>query len=445
MREYVNANETLRDNDRDTVMAAIRLAVEEGCRKVVIPRYNARTKEMKWSFLKAVELPSRFTLILDNCFLEQAPGSYDHLITNERSHDDDYMNDPANEARDIAVLGEGNVILSGGEHNHLLEKTARKYGLPSMWHQPVLFWRNVNGLRVENLHVRNQRWWAITHIMTRNAVLKNIDFYAIPHVPNLDGIDLRIGCSHFHIENITGRTGDDLVAFTALKGKGEVTMMVPGRDTGIHDVTVKNLKGDSNTCYPLRLLNHDGNEICQIDVDTIMDSSDPTSRVRSGAALSIGSPFYYSVSQAVMGDTRDIHVKNVYSRGNQAVILNHVLKDTAISNVHTFSDNLNGVFTMPDGCELQNVSVDHLYCGSEQPRNDDGTRITKEEFVGVAVDMQKMKGTLRVSHLETGEIGTGILVRGGGTVIAEDAVFGSVRAEAVRDEASEVWLNGEKR
>ena len=388
MREYVNANEALREDDHGTVTAAIRLAVEDGCRKVVLPRYNARTKEMKWTFSKAIELPSDFTLVLDNCFLEQAKGSYDHLITNERSHDDAYMNDPANEARNIAVLGEGNVILSGGEHNHLLEKTGRKYGLPSMWYQPILFWRNVNGLRVENLHFRHQRWWAVTHIMTRNAVLKNLDFYAIPHVPNLDGIDLRIGCSHFHIENITGRTGDDVVAFTALKGRGEVSMMIPGRDTDIHDVTVKNVKGDANTCYPLRLLNHDGNRIYNIDVDTIMDSSDPTSGVRSGAALSIGSPFYFSKSQAVMGDTRDIRVKNVYSRGNQAVILNHVLQDTTISNVHTFSDNVNGIYTMPDGCELENVTVDHLYFAGEN--------------AGAAVCMQKVKGTLEVRHLEDG-------------------------------------------
>lgn len=368
MRDFIDANETPRSDDRETVMAAVRLATETGCRKVRIPRYNTRTGETKWSFTRAIELPSRFTLILDNCFLEQAPGSFDHIITNERSHDDAYMNDPANEARDIAVIGEGNVILSGGVHNHLLEKTARQYGYGSMWCQPILFWRNVNGLKVENLHFEHQRWWALTHVMTRNAVLRNLDFYAIPHVPNLDGIDLRVGCSHFLIENITGRTGDDTVALTALKGRGEVQQLVAGRDADIHDVTIRNIKSDSNTCFQLRLLNHDGCRLYNIDADTIMDSSDPTGGVRPGAALSVGSPFYFKKKPAAMGDTADISVKNVYSRGKQAVILNHMIRDMTILNVHTFADNVDRTLTLTENHKLENVRIHYFEDGTIKER-----------------------------------------------------------------------------
>ena len=444
MREFINANETIREDDQATIAAAIELAHKDGCRKVVVPRYNARTKSTVWSLPRAIELPSHTTLILDNCYMEQAVGSYSNLITNYKAHDLDYSNNPENEATDITVIGEGNVILDGGEHNHCLEKTNRHYGLPSMWIQHLIFWHNASHIRVENLHLRNQRWWAINHIMCSHVTLKNIDFYAVPHVPNLDGIDLRIGCNNFYLENITGRTGDDVVAFTALKGRGEVPRMVPGHDTHIRDVKIRNIKADANTCYPLRLLNHDDNEIYNIEADTIMDSSDPDSRVRCGAALSVGSPFYFGVHPAKMGDTRDIRIKNIYSRASQAIILNHVIQDTTISNVHTFMDNISGITTMVDGVEMDNVTVDGLYYGSEQPKKDDGSDLEREHYTGCLVNMQKLKGKLTVKNVVADPIGVGIKVGCGGTVAVENVKETDTYKPYVKDTESQIYVDGKE-
>ena len=445
MREFINANETIREDDERTIAAAIELAHEDGCNKVVIPRYNARTKTTKWSLPRAVQIPSHTTIILDNCYMEQARGSYENLFTSWRSMDVEWCTKPENEVEDIALIGEGNVTLSGGEHNHCLEKTNRNYGLPGMWVQPILMWVNVNGLRMENLHLEHQRWWSINHIMCRNVKIKNINFYAIPHVPNLDGIDLRIGCNNFEIENITGRTGDDVVAFTALKGRGEVPRMVPGKDTHIRDIKVRNIKGDANNCYPLRLLNHDDNEIYNIEVDTIMDSSDPDSRVRGGAGLSIGSPFYFSQHPAAMGDTHDIHVKNIYTRCTFGVIMNHVLNDTTISNVHTFKDNIDGIVSMVDGVALDKVVIDGLYCGSDQPLRDDGSPIARENYIGSGIRFPKLNGKLTVKHMELGPIGKAVSVQGGGTVEIEDLKETDTFQSFERDDESKIIVNGEEK
>ena len=379
MRAWINANETIREDDHATVQAAIRLAIEENCRKVVIPRYNARTKRMVWSFDRAIELPSNFTLVLDNCFLEQARGSYENLITNERSHDLEYSDKPENEARNIAVLGEGNVTLSGGVHNHLLEKTTRKYGLGRMFHQPILFWHNVRGLRVENLHFENFRWWCILHVMVSHAVLRNLDFFAVPHVPNLDGIDLRLGCHHFFIENVTGRTGDDTIALTGLMGKSEVDYLVEGHEIDIRDVRIRNLKADGNRCYLIRLLNHDGCREYGIEADVVMDASDWSDGNLNNAAIAVGSPYYFAKTPSVPGDTRDLRFSNIYARGKAVLALNHTIRDSCFTNVHPFGTCGPLINSFEEGCDFDNVTVGPAYVGPDGIGTGNGSFETGKE------------------------------------------------------------------
>ena len=419
MRELINANETIRETDHETIQAAVRLACQEGSRKVVVPRYNARTKGTVWSLNKAIELPSDFTLILDNCYMEQARGSFENLITNERSHDLPYSDLWENEARNITVLGEGNVTLSGGVHNHVLEKTNQRYGLPSMFHQPILFWHNVKGLRVENIHFERFRWWSILHVMVSDVVLRNLNFYAIPHVPNLDGIDLRIGCHNFFIENITGRTGDDTLALTGLAGRGERSYAVGGKDTNIHGIKVRNLKSDSNTCYIVRLLNHDGCQEYDIDMDVIMDASDSKSKVRNHGAVAVGSPYYFAHFLADLEDTRKLHFSNVYSRGDGALALNHVIRDSCFENIHTFSDSPALIHSFVEGCRFENVVVKHAYYDHNDPEHPE---TQKEDYVGTIVTVPVLQGKLEIRDLEAGPVRMAVSApKGEGMLVMENA------------------------
>lgn len=438
MREFINVNDTIREDDHATIMAAIALAHEDGCNTIKIPRYNARTKTTVWSLKHAIEVPSDTTVLLDNCYMEQAVGSYENLFTNPGSQTDGAR---YHVTRNVAIIGLGNVTLSGGEHNNNLEMTTRKFGNPPMWYQHLIFWRNVDGARVENIHLQHQRWWAINHIFCRNISYKNIDFFAYPHRPNMDGIDLRIGCHHFTFENITGKTGDDNIAFTALSGKGERDRYVPGEQTHIHDITLRNIKADPHFCYPLRLLNHDGNQIFNINVDTIMDASDPNSGWHGGAGMSIGSPFYFAFFRAEHGDTHDIHVKNIYTRATAGIIMNHTIKDATFENVHTFDDSGHGIDTMIDGVQMENVKVKHLYVGGKQPKLDDGSELPRERYIGRGITFPKLQGTLEVEHMECMPVGVGVEVKGGGTVHIKDAKFEDAYVEVKSDEESKVILD----
>ena len=288
MKEFISCNERelFGDCDSATIQNAIAAAEKDGCRKVVIPRYNLRTDKTEWRISKAIEVPSEMTIILDNCYMVQETGIFDNMFKNSLAH----TTEPRtleNEQHDISIIGVGNVCISGGVHNGLLERTSRKWGLPGTLLNNLFYWVNVRNLRVENLHIEHQRHWAMNHIYCRNVTLKNIDFYAIPHVPNMDGIDLRLGCNNFEIENITGRTGDDTVALTAISGF-EVALAVEGKCPDICDVNIKNVLSDANRMLNVRLLAQDGNQVRDINIDTVMDTSDWASKTKAVAPLGIG-------------------------------------------------------------------------------------------------------------------------------------------------------------
>lgn len=390
------------DCDSATIQNAIDAAVKDGCRQVTIPRYNARTDSMQWRISQAIRLPEDFTLILDNCYMVQETGVYDHMFTNSRACTGFTLE---TEQKNIAIIGKGNVCLDGGEHNHLLEKTSGRYGFPRVWKNTMFFWHNVNGLRLEGLHIENQRWWAITHVCCRNVSIKNINFDAIPHVPNMDGIDLRIGCNHFDIQNITGRTGDDVIAMSAISGT-EYGWKVEGKDTDIHDIKIRNVLGDPFIHLVVRFLNHDGNQIYNVDVDTVMDVSDFTTKKRPHATIDMGCALYSKIRPSVLGETRNIRVRNVTSRGETAVRLNHQLTDAVFTNIKTYGDNIDCIGTQARGGHMENVLFEDVYYGSTQQEIFVSTPLPPEKYHGAAINLTNLTGNITVNNLTVDKVRT---------------------------------------
>ena len=88
MKDYISPNDPglFGETDAVTLQNAIAAAEADGCRKVIVPRYNLRTGTTQWRIDRAVQIPSSFTLILDNCNLIQETGIYDHMFTNSLSY-----------------------------------------------------------------------------------------------------------------------------------------------------------------------------------------------------------------------------------------------------------------------------------------------------------------------------------------------------------------------
>ena len=392
------------DSDSLTIQNAISHAVQTGKNTVTIPRYNARTDSTRWCIGTAIRLPDDFTLILDNCYMVMQTGVYDHMFTNSLS-DSDHTVPAPRQQKSIAVLGKGNVCLDGGEHNRLLEKTSGRYGMPRVWKNTMFFWQNVENLRMENLHIENQRWWAITHVFCRYVTIKNINFDAIPHVPNMDGIDLRLGCSHFDIENITGRTGDDVIAMSAVNGV-EYGWKAEGAQTDIHDIKIRNVLGDPFIHLIIRFLNHDGNRIYNVDVDTVMDVSDYTTKKRPKAAIDMGCVRYSKQRPSQLGETYGIRVRNVTSRGETAVRLNHQLTDAEFVNIKTFGDNIDCIGTQGLGGHVENVTFRDIYYGATQQEIFVSTPLPPEKYHGNVVNMTDVTGNISLANLTVDKVNT---------------------------------------
>lgn len=406
MLEYMTPNDPkfFGADDAETIQNAIAAAVADGSRKLVIPRYNLRTRKTQWRIDRAIRIPSDFTVLLDNCYMVQETGIYDHMFCNEMAHLPENQTLEA-EQHDITLMGVGNVILDGGVHNHLMEKTSNRYGMPTVWYNTMIYWENVRNLRVENLLIKNQRWWAITNLFCRNGSYKNITFESIPHVPNMDGIDLRVGCHDFTLENITGRTGDDVVALTGVKGKYEWSRLVEGKDTNIHDVSIRNVLGDPFIHYVVRILNHDGNCNYNIHMDTVYDTSDFTDKKRPRCTLGIGSVRYFSGRRAAPGETRNITGKHMTSRGEECIRIDNTLEDSHFTNIKTYGDNLVAVGTFC-GTQVHNVVVEDVYYGTTQQEIFCSKDLNPESYIGNVVNLFDSHGDLTMKNVHVDKVNT---------------------------------------
>lgn len=348
-REFFSPNDFFEGSDAQRIQAAVRRAHESGCNQVVIPRMN-QAGRAEWIIDQAIELPSDMTVVLDNCHLRMADGVISQMFRNELAYAPEGC-ELAGEQHNISIVGRGQAIIDGGAENELNEFTSGKNGLPHVSSNLLIYMHNVEGIVIENLTVRDQRWWAIMFMFCRNARLSRLHF-EITHRSsygnqygkwrNQDGIDLRVGCSNFLIEDISGETGDDTIALTALCGPSsfERQALVAGRDTDIHDCVIRNVRAFPNMCAIIRLLCQQGNKIYNIAMDNIVDASRPRLDSKTQEVLRIGEDGYYSCPEdrGHPGDISNISVSNVYSRALSAVHLEMAVKNFHASNIFVHHD-----------------------------------------------------------------------------------------------------------
>jgi polygalacturonase len=306
-------------NDSHTIQQLIDVASESGKNEVVI-KANPNNENGVWYIAKAIELPSNMTVYIDNCTLRLADGVFCHIFCNSLA----YLENPdvQDEQSNIHIIGIGNAILDGGNHNGLMERTSEKDGFPHISYNTTVLFRNVRNFSVKGIHIMNPRWWAMTFIYAQDGIISDVSFYAINNVPNQDGIDLRVGCNNILIENISGLTGDDSIALTALSGRFEKKMCVCGKDTDIHDITIKNIQTEvTGGHHIIRLLNHDGNKLYNIHISDVFDKTVETGGKRAKAALKIGDSNYSRVCKAKVGETHSITVRNIVTRAEYAALI----------------------------------------------------------------------------------------------------------------------------
>ncbi len=323
-----------------------------------------------------VLLPSGFTLILEDCHLRMAPGTFCNLFRNAGAG----SSGAGSPDREIRILGRGRAILDGGAYNGLSERNAEKDGRPPIHVNNLILLANVDGFALEGLHLRNQRWWAVNLLWCRHGTVRDVDFladdrhvepdgtlvpylshrengYAACYIRNADGIDLRCGCHDILIDHVTGFTQDDTVALTGLYGKLEARFRPREDGSGavrddICNVIIRNV-GCESFCSNVRLLNQGGVRLYNILIDGVMDSSrDSVHMDRGICGVRIGDSHLYGSRHSTFEETCRITVRNVYSRAGTALRLAGCIAGLRVENVCGFD----GCGTLiENGAQLQDA------------------------------------------------------------------------------------------
>lgn len=181
---------------------------------------------------------------------------------------------------------------------------------------------------------------------------------------NQDGIDLRQGCHDILIEHISGCTGDDLIALTAIPHGAPVAgtldaTMISAADAypdGIHHIIIRNVHG---TCagghHIVRFLNTSGLPLHDILLDGLLDTSTGEHCCRAAVKIGDNNPTWGGVTP--LGDTSRIIINNVLSRATHAVLIAGSLTDSIISNVMPTDAGAEPI-TLQSGPEyLRNVRI----------------------------------------------------------------------------------------
>ena len=401
---YITPNDAgiLADSDSRSIMNAIAAASspESESRTIRIPRRNARTGEDLWEISETILLPSDMTVILDDCHLRMADGVMCNMFRNENMYKEGSLT-PEGEQSDIHILGYGDAVLDGGNHNGLDEITMKQPGMPHVRSNNLILLHNVSRYSLEGFRCVNLRYWAINQLFCRNGYLAHLDFQAGKHYRNQDGINLRIGCSDILIEHITGYTGDDVVALTALPKGSDRTLAVEGRAPDIHDVTIRCVR--ANTCQSIvALRNHDGAKLYRIQIENITDSG---ARYYPWGVVRLGENNYFRERESVLGETYEITVRGVYSLVRGTVFLGASLLDSHISDVHAGGGSMHAVSTFyaaytdkETGCAriggvtMKNVVIDNIFYNAVPAFcHESSMTYPGEEYHGCALDFRCMR------------------------------------------------------
>ncbi|MBO4885717.1 MAG: hypothetical protein J5602_10450 [Clostridia bacterium] len=375
----------------------IQRAVDEAASRgdtVVIPRRNERTGEDLWLLPRAVKLHTGSTVILENAHLRLADGAFDNMFKNDwaRTEEAGLLK---NRQYDIHIVGRGCAVLDGGNHNGLVERNAAgssrfpeiqpKLPYPALANT-MIHLHNAERVSVENLRVVNARYWGMTFHFCSFGRVANIHFMTAGGCPNNDGVDLRMGCQDFVIENITGYTQDDSVALTCLNDR---VARVQGMDDSIHGVVIRNIM-TATRCANVRLLNHYDRKLYNIIIENVQSSveTDPASPIaaayayrlpdaervrpametpywgtfeggerRAHVCVRIGENGYNDPnnpdSGAKLGDTFNIIVRNVQARSQYGVSVCRTLCDSSFENIQMFGDTACAVYF--GGGEFENL------------------------------------------------------------------------------------------
>ena len=415
----VNVNDFLKNNDNDALDAAIAARAADGI--VVIPPRASADGRKFWLLDRAVLLPSNTTVVIQNTKIKLSDACRDNFF---RSANCGMGMEENEQLTNIHIKGEGNAVLEGADHPRATGDGSKilknpcpftvedicKHAdwIPAERKTPaeITFadrhdcsygtdagkegesqkgdWRGIGILlacvdhfSISGITVRESHGWAISLEACSYGSVERIEFDArmskvingmLQNMENQDGVDIRNGCHDITISDITGETGDDVVALTAIVGNNRVYK--PGgslctthvmhndytrRDPDIYNIIIRNIRAYSSLCYLVRLLPCNC-QIRNVIIDGVIDTS-PEDVVCGGIFLGEKDAVYgKNLPESLVGIT----ISNViYNNVKKAIRIDGYLQDSAITNVVATRTKFPVVSVLREG-GLQNVKISNI-------------------------------------------------------------------------------------
>jgi len=359
-RGFVTPND-FNGSDVERINQAIEQAAEAGIR-VVVPRWNqtADGKRDLWLLDSAILVRSNTVLEFDNCHVKLSDRCRDNFI---RSHNCGLGITEIETIENVIIRGRGRVLLEGADRPRSTGDAAKTLGKRTYgsdagkegesqtgdWRNIGILLAHVEHFTIENLFFKDAHCWAISLERCAHGRVCDIEFDMTESRmidgkkwPNLnqDGVDLRQGCRDITIENITGVTGDDLVALTNIVGDvpagTDRSTMVSGTEfregDDIRDIIIRNVRGHSHGGHHVvRLLNASGLKIHNVLIDGLIDTSPAGKPCKATLKIGDSNPVWGGVTP--VGDTSRILINNVSSASRHTILIAGSLTDSVISNV----------------------------------------------------------------------------------------------------------------
>ena len=414
----ININDCIGINDNDIIDNAIKNRGADGV--VVISKRVSDIEPERdyWLLDRAITIPEDTTIVLQNCMLKLSDKCRDNFF---RSANCGLGIEDPEKISNIHIHGVGLCILQGADnpratgdgskilanpcpfepedlckyadwipeerrtletlgfwdaHNHSCGTDAGKEGESQYgdWRGIGILFANVDNFSISNLKIVESHGWAISVEACTNGRIEKIEFDARmskmingmrQNMENQDGVDIRNGCHHIIISDITGKTGDDVIALTAIADTDEY---MPGgslrtthvmhndwsrRERDIHDIIIRNVIAYSHLCFTLRLLPANA-KIYNIVVDGIIDVASPD-KEQCGTMTLGDSGYGINYPDGLRGVT----ISNVVCNSNHGIIIGGYLKDSVITNLINKNPNCDTIeVEREDG--IENVLISNL-------------------------------------------------------------------------------------
>ena len=379
-------------SDIEKINAAIQFSAGNGG-VVRIPQRKAdETSDRNyWLIDSAILLPANTTVILANCRIKLSNICRDNFF---RSANCGIGIKEVEEISSIHITGIGSAVLEGADIPRATGDSGKTLGERTFgsdagkegevqngdWREIGILFAKVSDFSISNISIVNSHCWAISLEYCHHGKVRDVNFQSRgkrfidgKEVPNLnqDGLDLRRGCHHIIIENITGSTGDDLIALTGLaapvREAGILGSTAVCGGTGIPEleeisyITIRNVVGHSAGGHHIvRFLNNEGVKMHHIILDGLMDTS--IGAFRDYAVVRIGDARWGLVP---FGNTSSFQISHIQARGKTAILISGTLSESTISDVINWNPDTVPVTVSPDG-GIRNVVVENARTYAEE-------------------------------------------------------------------------------